>query len=55
MSCAFAFANFGFDLCSTAGGALWQQRPYPAPGKALLGKKKVENSLGPIFMAPSKK
>jgi hypothetical protein len=39
---------------STAGGALWQQRPYPAPSKALLARKKPEASQGPIFMAPKK-
>lgn len=34
---------------STASGPLWQQRPYPAPGKALLNKAKaVTKGIGPI-------
>jgi polyglutamine-binding protein 1 len=26
---------------STAGGPLWQQRPYPAPGEAMKNKPKA--------------
>mmetsp|Transcript_37995 Transcript_37995/g.38677 ORF Transcript_37995/g.38677 Transcript_37995/m.38677 type:complete len:342 (-) Transcript_37995:83-1108(-) len=33
---------------STASGELWQQRPYPAPGKILKKKEKaVESNIGP--------
>eukprot|EP01038_Epipyxis_sp_PR26KG_P009990 gene9990-13442_t len=38
---------------STAGGPLWQQRPYPAPGQIMRqqnpNNKRIENSIGPTF------
>ena len=36
---------------STASGPLWQQRPYPAPGKILKKADPVQNggAIGPVL------